>query len=274
MAVMIHCVIILGITFADTPATSTASTLEITLAMHDSSSQPEDADYIAQHNQQGSGTTDEKAELTTRQEALYNDLQIKETGMQRQQKQEPKPSNTSQLASEVVTSAASNVFNVSLQEQPLPQQAQSETLDRDQQLSQDIASLRARLDQRQQAYAKRPRIHRITSVSTKSSDDALYQYQFQQKVEQIGNENYPVQARRQNIEGDVQLVVVLKPNGTIQEIVVEKSSGQPILDAAAIRSVRASAPFPPFPRKMREKADLLEIIRTWRFSKNQLSSHG
>jgi len=269
LALVVHGIIILGIDFANTTSKSSTSTLEITLAMHTSDSAAKDADYIAQSNQQGSGTLDDTAELTSHHEALYNDLLIKDSG-------EPMIASVASTLlkadSEILISHGSSRFRAPLTPDNTTSEQAANEQHSDSTLNHDIASLKARLDQRQQAYAKHPRIHRITSISAKSSVDALYQYQFQQKVEQLGNENYPAMARDNNIEGEVQLVVVLKPDGTIADIMVRQSSGQTILDTAAIRSVRASAPFMPFPTEMRQYADLLEIIRTWQFSKNTLSS--
>jgi protein TonB len=46
-----------------------------------------------------------------------------------------------------------------------------------------------------------------------------------------------------------------------------------MLDSAAIEIIHLAAPFDPFPEAMRAEADILEIIRTWRFHEgNALSS--
>ena len=47
-----------------------------------------------------------------------------------------------------------------------------------------------------------------------------------------------------------------------------ESSGHDVLDQAAIRIVKLSAPFAPFPDELRQTTDVLEIIRTWQFRKN------
>ncbi|MCO6062416.1 TonB family protein, partial [Pseudomonas sp. MOB-449] len=54
--------------------------------------------------------------------------------------------------------------------------------------------------------------------------------------------------------------------GTLREVQVLESSGQPILDQAALRIVRLSAPFAPFSGDLSD-VDVLEIIRTWRFER-------
>jgi protein TonB len=140
------------------------------------------------------------------------------------------------------------------------------------QISKKIASLEAKLARQQQAYAKRPKVYRITSVATKAAEDAAYQLAWQQRVEYAGNKNYPIQARQDGIEGDVRLMVVLLPDGAIKKVTVLATSGSPLLDAAAVRSVHLAAPYAPFPPKISAKADVLEIIRTWQFRREGFSS--
>jgi protein TonB len=85
--------------------------------------------------------------------------------------------------------------------------------------------------------------------------------------------NYPAEARRQKIYGQLRMVVSLLPDGSIHNIEVLESSGQRILDDAAIRIVRLAAPFAAFPPELRKDVDQLEIIRTWKFEKgDKLSS--
>ncbi|MBW8079064.1 MAG: TonB family protein, partial [Gallionella sp.] len=86
------------------------------------------------------------------------------------------------------------------------------------------------------------------------------------KVERIGNLNYPEQARREQIYGKLQLSVSIKADGTIESVEVSRSSGQRILDAAAMRIVRLAAPYPPLPADIRRDTDILTITRTWTFT--------
>jgi protein TonB len=138
--------------------------------------------------------------------------------------------------------------------------------------SQEIASLEAKLDIQRQAYAKRPRIRRLTSVATQQADDALYTNQWIEKIELIGNQHYPEQARQQGIYGELKMVVSLLNDGSVASVEIIQSSGYKILDEAALRIVHQAAPYGPFPAKMRQQVDILEIIRTWRFHKNRLTS--
>jgi len=85
--------------------------------------------------------------------------------------------------------------------------------------------------------------------------------------------NYPDQARRQQIYGSLRMLVALLPDGQVEGIQILQSSKHSILDSAAIEIIHLAAPFDPFPEAMRAEADILEIIRTWRFHEgNALSS--
>ena len=58
----------------------------------------------------------------------------------------------------------------------------------------------------------------------------------------------------------------------LYDIQVLSSSGYAVLDEAAMKIVRLAAPFAPFPAELRATTDKLEIIRTWQFQENRLSS--
>ncbi|WP_417595792.1 TonB family protein [Oceanospirillum sp.] len=134
----------------------------------------------------------------------------------------------------------------------------------------------ARLEAEQQAlaeqYAKRPRVRTISTLTAKASDDAFYLRQWQEKVERVGNLNYPERIRRENLTGRLRLLVALNPDGSVKEAQILKSSGQRVLDEAALEIVHLAAPFAPFPRSIRERTDILEIIRTWQFGNGNLFS--
>jgi protein TonB len=84
----------------------------------------------------------------------------------------------------------------------------------------------------------------------------------------VGNLNYPEEARRKQLYGDLTLLVTIRPDGSLKEVKVMRSSGHQVLDDAAMRIVRLAAPYPPFPAEMRKSTDLLEIVRSWQFRRN------
>ena len=92
-------------------------------------------------------------------------------------------------------------------------------------------------------------------------------------MERIGNLNYPDEAKRRKLYGNLVLAVTLRPDGTVEDLRLLRSSGHKLLDDAAKRIVSLAAPYAPFPREIREETDLLEITRTWQFlNSNRLFS--
>src|SRR5688572_5032861 len=59
MSICVHAVLILGVGFTVALEPRIASSMAVTLAQYRSAEAPEDADFIAQANQQGAGTEDE-----------------------------------------------------------------------------------------------------------------------------------------------------------------------------------------------------------------------
>ena len=138
--------------------------------------------------------------------------------------------------------------------------------------SRAIASLSAEIDRRLEAYAKRPKRKWITA-RTKEHKYAAYMEAWRQKVERVGNLNYPDEARRRNLSGNLLLDVALRADGSVDEIILRRSSGEKVLDDAAIRIVNLAAPFARFPESIAEDVDILHVERTWQFlSGNRFSS--
>lgn len=127
-----------------------------------------------------------------------------------------------------------------------------------------IASLSAEIRRKTEARAKRPR-RKFISASTKEYKYAAYMEAWRAKVERIGNLNYPEQARRKGLSGNLVLDVAVRRDGSIDEITIRRSSGEKMLDDAAIRIVELSAPFSPFPQHIKDETDILHIMRTWQF---------
>jgi protein TonB len=268
IALAIHAVIILGVTFTYVDRSQSATTLEVTLAQHRSKNRPDKADFLAQFDQVGSGTLEEKALITSPNKAEYHDTVIRETSPVQQTASAPQKQEKQQAT--VVTTAKTTRANA-------PETVEQDTSSKETltpgeksllQRSLEIASLEARLDQQRQIYAKRPRIKRLTSLSTASSNDAFYLNSWRRKIERIGNLNYPAEARRQKLFGSLRLLVSVLPDGSLKEVEILESSGHQVLDDAALQIVRLAAPFAPFPDELRETTDVLEIIRTWQFREN------
>jgi protein TonB len=273
VAVIVHLVIILGVSFSAYSRNKTPPTIEVTLAQHSDNKAPDKADYLAQHHQEASGTLEKKSELTTDKRADFADTEIREVDPE-QQKRKAVSENAN--AQQIVSTTSKTDKKTEKKKPTKDKEIRVERAGEDEEetvTNSEIASLQAKLAQQRQAYAKRPRIKTLTSVATRASVDAEYLNLWQEKIELIGNLNYPAEARRQKIYGQLRLVVSLLPDGSIYKIEVLESSGERILDDAAMRIVRLAAPFAPFPPELRKDVDQLEIIRTWKFEKgDKLSS--
>lgn len=274
IALAIHALLILGISFSADFSNSPAPTLEITLATHKAKGEPDKADYLAQHNQQASGINDKARQMTTDQHADIDDSRIQEINPAPQVRaSHPQDQQTVQ----VVTTTAQSTQKIAKQlvdEQSEDSHQEQGNAAQTTPLSAEIASLRAKLDKQRQAIAKRPRIRRVTSVATKASADAAYIGKWVDKIQFVGNRNFPKQALRKGVFGSLRLATTLKTNGTIHSVEILKSSGHRVLDDAALQIVHLSSPFSPFPQEIRKDIDLLEIIRTWHFEIDGLSTSG
>jgi len=132
-------------------------------------------------------------------------------------------------------------------------------------LSLAALKLQAQLDRRVEAYQKRPRKKFIGARATEYRF-AQYEEDWRMKVERIGTLNYPPEARGK-VYGNLRLTVTIRPDGSVQSVELDRSSGLKVLDQAAYKIVRMAAPFAPFPANIRSDTDLLVITRTWFFGR-------
>lgn len=271
IAIVVHAFFIFGLGFDLADSRNRSQTLEITLSTHKSVKAPEKADFLAQHNQEASGTEKEARQLTTKQNTEFADSQIREVNpLPQTQAASPTKRNDQQLLS--TTAENSRSIQVQTNPEPLDEQQLREGLLQEQTFTTEISSLQAKVDRLRQEYAKRPRVRRLTSVATQESFDARYLHEWSSKIEKVGNDNYPQEALKRRITGQLRMSVVINPDGTIYELEILQSSGQRVLDDAARQIVRLSAPFSIFPPEIRQNTDRLQIIRTWNFEITGLST--
>ena len=258
LAASLHAALILGVGFTAGMDLAPSPTIEITLAQY-SDPEPEDAEFAAQANQLGSGTEAELMEMTTDQEADFQDNVFQEVAA------ETLSAREAQLLEkrELLTSLTNPDDAVPTKDEMLVEPVDAPLTQNYDALAKEIASLEARIALERQALAKAPRVKRLTSVSTKTADEAAYLNMWRQKVERIGNANYPAG----DLHGNLRMLVVINWDGKLKDIRILESSGHRDLDEAALRIVRIASPFQDFPVEMRKKYDQLEIIRTWKFSR-------
>ena len=106
---------------------------------------------------------------------------------------------------------------------------------------------------------------RFLGVRVEEYRFAQYVEDWRQKVERIGNINYPDSARGK-LYGNLVLTVAIKSDGSLERVEINRSSGHKVLDEAAQRIVRLAAPYAAFPDTVRRDTDIIEITRTWSFT--------
>jgi protein TonB len=273
-SMLLHLVVILGITFAVPKARELPGlpTLEITLVQAQSDQAPENPEFLAQANQAGGGNTAHK-------ETASNPLPVREAAQKPQPVPVMQPAPRPKLVAkhpetEPLTQRAAEKALVP--PQPQLQQMQPQLLPDNlglverPTLEEERAHLVAEIDRVWNDYEKRPR-QKYLHARTREYKYAAYMKAWEAKVERIGNLNYPEEARRRGLSGQLRLDVALNPDGTINSITVRRSSGYAVLDDAARRIVQLAAPFAPFPANIRAETDILHITRTWRFNDGALS---
>ena len=113
-------------------------------------------------------------------------------------------------------------------------------------------------------------VRNIEGDETTNTEEEYYLKAWLKKVQEIGQLNYPQEAIEQKLYGKLRLYVAIKPDGTVEETRIIRSSGHEVLDEAAKHIVELASPFSAFPQSMRENLDLLEIVREWEFRKEAL----
>lgn len=258
IASLIHAALILGVNFEMPRPEKLKKSLDITLVQSASRVAPKKADFLAQENQIGSGEGEKKA--------LPKAAPLPREGSGQQAERAasvPAPVREARRKPVLVQEKSEKKVATHDGEEDRPQpelpRLSAESL------SQQITEVSAALSQSRETDTHRPRVVRINSVNAHKYKAAAYEHAWQQKIERIGNLNYPDEARRQKLSGSLVMSVGINPDGSVQAIKISHSSGEQVLDDAAERIVRLAAPFAPFPAELRQEADVLVIIRTWRF---------
>ncbi len=132
----------------------------------------------------------------------------------------------------------------------------------------EMDRLEALISKQQDEYQKRPK-RKFVGGRAQEYRYALYVEAWRQKVEKIGNLNYPEAAKNLKLYGQLQMTVSIKSDGSIESIEINRSSGHKVLDAAARHIVELAAPYAKFPDDVRKEIDVLSITRTWTFTKEE-----
>ncbi|MCD0504680.1 TonB family protein [Bordetella petrii] len=129
-----------------------------------------------------------------------------------------------------------------------------------------VAALASRI----QSYNAQPR-KEFVAPSAQASRYAAYMDAWRTRIEAIGTQHYPDEARGR-IYGSLQITVSVRADGSVANVEIDQPSEHAILNQAARRIVQLAAPFPPFPPDIANEADMLVITRTWHFVNDTLET--
>ncbi|HEY5763605.1 MAG TPA: TonB family protein [Rhodocyclaceae bacterium] len=238
--------------------------LDVVLVNAKTTRKPQKAEVLAQSNLDGGGNTDESRRART-----------------------PLPASTQHIAGDKLEAAQQRVFQLEKLQRDLlaqikreapkvnagktknaqPQETPPTVSGRD--LADNalaMARLQAEIDRNLEAYAKRPR-RAFVGARAAEYRFARYVEDWRLKVERIGTLNYPPAARGK-LYGNLIMTVIVRADGQVEAVEVNRSSGHKVLDDAARRIVQMAAPFAPFPSDIRRDTDIIEITRTWFFTRD------
>lgn len=257
LAAVLH-LIILTLQFA-MPQESDAAVKEIAVTFRPTKDKIENADFLAQADQQGSGTFREAHRMSSDMPAPMLEQSAGEQQLESLEKLQQKRELS--FDEKVLMTTLSWKKEA---EQNQRKKAMQELNSQFQAKAAMVASLEAQYLQRQQNFSRQQKIKTVDGIQAKQDISAAYLEKFRQKVEFYGNRYYPDAAKAQQLAGEVRLMVILNKSGGIRAIRLIDSSGHSLLDEAAKASVRKAAPFGAFDQGMKEISEL-RIVRTWRF---------
>ena len=235
--------------------------LDVILVNSKSASKPVAAQAKAQTNLDGGGNTDEDRRAKTplppsRKDAegdSIKEAQKRVTELETQQQQlltqttSTKPISADKRTKDAAPLTAPGISGADLASSALA-----------------IARIEGQIARQVEDYNQRPR-KKFIGARTEEYRFAQYVEDWRQKIERVGNLNYP-EAARGRLYGSLVLTVIIKSNGELERVDINRSSGKRLLDEAAQRIVQMAAPYAVFPESIRRDTDVIEITRTWTFT--------
>jgi protein TonB len=234
--------------------------LEVVLVNAKTRERPSQADVVAQANLDRGGNVDEPRHAKTPLPLTEPRKPGKDLAAAQRRMQQLEAKQRELLAQS--QESASRLHETERQmpaEEPQPQLSGRDLAD----LSLAAMRLQAQIDKQIEEYQKRPR-KKFIGARAAEYRFAQYEEDWRLKVERVGTLNYPAEARGK-LYGNLRLTVTIRPDGSVESIELDRSSGLKVLDAAAFKIVRMAAPFAAFPPEIRRDTDLLVITRTWFF---------
>lgn len=244
-------------------ASNAAMPLDVVLVNSKSALQPRHADVLAQANLDGGGNTEEDRRARSPLPVMQRDRPVSDA-----EEVTARIKHLEDQAQRLITRLKSEHATPQSLSVPVDPQEQKDSPDNMDlaQRSLQMAHLEAQITREWDAYQKKPR-RMFIGARAKEYSLARYEEDWRQKIERVGNLNYPEAAKQQKMYGTLQLTVYIRADGKLENVEINRSSGYKVLDAAAIRIVELGAPYSPLPEDIRKKVDILGITRTWMFTR-------
>jgi periplasmic protein TonB len=268
---IIHLLIIYGVTVR-TPDRALfdnqRAQMEVVLVNAKSKAPPVKADALAQHNLDGGGNTDARRQAQSPLPVLPDqqretDVKLALRRVEQLQREARQLMTQTQSPTQVETTPTPAPPAATQPVEPETYQAlQASDL---RQRSIEIARLEAKIARDWDEIQQRPR-RRFIGARTQEYRFARYVEDWRQKIERVGELNYPQAARDQKLSGTLMVTVAIKADGSVERVDINKPSGNKILDEAARRIVQLAAPFGAFPADIAKDVDVLHITRSWTFT--------
>jgi periplasmic protein TonB len=262
-SILLH-MVVLAIHFSpiEMPSFDRGPPLEIALVNAKSESRPAKADILAQAHLDGGGNTDANRRAKNPLPLLPRDAASQELAAAGRQVGELEKQAREMLTQLRAASAAQTPApkpDDSSEIPPLPNA--NEMMQR----TLEAIRLEAQIAKQMDAYQKRPK-RRFVGARAEEYRFARYVEDWRLKVEGLGNRNYPAAARENKLYGSLLITVGIRADGSLESVVVDRPSGQKVLDVAATHIVEMAAPYAAFPASIRRDTDILYITRTWTFA--------
>jgi protein TonB len=260
LSLLLHGMLVLGVGFTLDDAAPVLPTLDVILTQAQSPLTQKQADFLAQASNQGGGEHEKSNRPRDTQAGVAPQA---EPGVAPQAMRAQSPSPQPPPQARVVGSTRAEM------RAPIPEttpQVEDNVLPRGpEKIERDLAMARlaAEIHLRSERYAKRPK-RKFVSASTQEYAYAGYLRAWVDRVERVGNLNYPDEARRRRLAGTLVISVAIRRDGTVERAEIIQSSGIRLLDDAALRIARLAEPYPPLP-KTEDEVDILHVTRTWNF---------
>ena len=269
VSVFLHAALLtLQFKFPDAANAAREKAMDIILVNAKSAKKPRDAQALAQANLDGGGNTDENRRAKT----PLPPTQQQTTGVDIEQMQ--RRVRDLEARQQTLLTQAKSLRSVAPAENANEQPAPSPNISGMDlaESARAMARLEGEISKSVDEYNKRPR-KMFVGARTQEYGLASYFEAWKQKIERIGTMNYPQEARGKFYGSVVIFVELNAADGSIYSAEIAKSSGHKLLDQAALRILRMSAPFGPISREALGGATVLSFSRTWNFVQgDQLSS--